>query len=128
MYRHLTSIQYIDNYEIHWSLGALLHKTKLFPLRNIEKASQKLSKKATQSRYPANAIIIFICLLLLLTVLLYCCSLYMWPAKSRRQVTISVSANDTDEHVVDTKSYDNNMRMIRSRSYGFFANSAQNIV
>ena len=32
-YKHLTSVQYIEGEEIHWTLGALLYKTKYYPLR-----------------------------------------------------------------------------------------------
>ncbi|ELU13735.1 hypothetical protein CAPTEDRAFT_169216 [Capitella teleta] len=40
-YQHFTSMQYIDGQEIHWTLGALLYKTRYFPLREIEKHTSR---------------------------------------------------------------------------------------
>ncbi len=33
-YKDLTSVQYIGKQEVHWTLGALLYKTKYYPLRS----------------------------------------------------------------------------------------------
>jgi len=32
-YHWLTSAQAVNSHQLHWSLGALLYKTKYFPLR-----------------------------------------------------------------------------------------------
>jgi len=32
-YHWLTSAQTVNGHQVHWSLGALLYKTKYFPLR-----------------------------------------------------------------------------------------------
>ena len=32
-YHHFTSLQYVGGQEVHWTLGAILYKTKYFPLR-----------------------------------------------------------------------------------------------
>lgn len=36
-YKDLRSLQYIAGQEVHWTIGALLYKTKYYPLRQIEK-------------------------------------------------------------------------------------------
>ena len=33
VYPYFTSLQLIDGKEVHWTLGALLYKTRYFPLR-----------------------------------------------------------------------------------------------
>ena len=34
-YKHFTSTQLIDGREVQWTLGALLFKTRFFPLRSV---------------------------------------------------------------------------------------------
>jgi len=35
-YKHLTTAQLVNNREVHWTLGALLYKTRYFPLSEIQ--------------------------------------------------------------------------------------------
>lgn len=40
-YRNLRSVQFIKKREVQWTLGAILHRTRYLPLRDIEKMSQQ---------------------------------------------------------------------------------------
>lgn len=34
-YKQLTTVQHVGDSEVHWSLGALLYKTRYYPLRLV---------------------------------------------------------------------------------------------
>lgn len=45
-YKHLTSVKYINNSEIQWTLGAILYKTRFLPLREIQFQSLQSKNQA----------------------------------------------------------------------------------
>lgn len=118
-YRHLTSIQYLHGYEIHWSLGAIIHKTKYFPLRDIEKLSTARSKTSVGFSYllttPPWSIAVWVLLFVAFVSSVFCVQL-IHPANRKRQRCASTcTETDFEERFDESKS-----TIIRSRSYGAF--------
>jgi len=117
-YRRLTSTQYISNEEVHWTLGALLYKTKYFPLRDIEKHQQlsqaqshvHVSPPWTSRTEPFYYVIVFCLVILGIVVLLYIRRLRRAAFPLRRVPTMSYYMLDTDET-------SQSVRVDRSQSY-----------
>jgi len=74
-YKHLTSVQFLQGHEVHWSLGALLYKTKFFPLRDIEKRQSSLHQQSawqtTSDLRQSHALALFVFLFVSVLVCLY---------------------------------------------------------
>lgn len=72
-YKHLTTVKYVNNSEIQWTLGAVLYKTRFLPLREIQRQSLQVKNRnkdeglldklfypfAVMSHYPS---FLFICI------------------------------------------------------------------
>ncbi|XP_071166808.1 ectonucleoside triphosphate diphosphohydrolase 7-like [Mytilus edulis] len=68
-YHSLRSVQYIQNKEVQWTLGALLHRTRYLPLRDIEKTSQTQKKHTWTLRRTIlhNEYLIILCFIIVIT-------------------------------------------------------------
>ncbi|KAL5015681.1 hypothetical protein ScPMuIL_005270 [Solemya velum] len=53
VYKSLRSVQYINNKEVQWTLGALIHRTRYLPLRDIE----DYEKQMQQQHHPPNTML-----------------------------------------------------------------------
>lgn len=117
-YNQLTSMQYIDGQQVHWTLGALLYKTKYFPLREIEKRLNtphhaKLSRDLQTSYY----LLSFCTVMVVVAICLYMCRLRVvtaTPSRLRRVQTMSY-------YMIDESEAEEGIRFDRSHTYADFS-------
>lgn len=71
-YRHFQSAQYINSKDVQWTLGALLHRTRYLPLRDLEQLEMSHFKPSWvgSSNLIYNEYLLVICFVVVVTAIL----------------------------------------------------------
>lgn len=114
-YEHLTSTEYVNEQQIHWTLGALLYKTKYFPLREIEKHRNTARHVKLSQDLQHSYLLLSLCTL---TVVVAIC-LYMWRLRSSSPSRLP-RVQTMAYYMVDESEVEEGIRFDRSHTYAGF--------
>lgn len=102
-YRQFHSVNLINNRDVQWTLGALIHRTRYLPLRDVEgfeSHAQPISVKSSWSLY--NGYVIILCIVVVvIAILLYMRRLRLCPSRKdlKRVPSLAYFSTDDDQTV-----------------------------